>query len=95
MPPHSIRVLIAADDDLFGTGLAGFLDTYAELIVVGTATNGAEALEQCGKLHPDVVLMNVSDGLEAAQLIRLMYPRIGMVMLSHPTEDNQKRETTA
>jgi DNA-binding NarL/FixJ family response regulator len=57
-PPLSI--LIADDHDLFALGLAETLAAYPDLIVVGRAADGAEAVALATELHPDVVLMDVS-----------------------------------
>lgn len=54
--------------------------------VVGTARNGAEAVEAFEKLHPDVVVMDVimprMNGLDALKAIRRRYPSATVVMAS-------------
>jgi DNA-binding NarL/FixJ family response regulator len=69
-----IRVLIADDHGIVRDGLAGVIAAQAELEVVGTVENGAEAVESCRTLAPDVVLMDlempVLDGIEATRAIR-------------------------
>ncbi len=66
-----IRVLLADDQPLVRTGFRMILDAEADIDVVGEAGDGADAVRQCRKLGPDVVVMDirmpVQDGLGAAQ----------------------------
>jgi two-component system chemotaxis response regulator CheY len=54
--------------------------------VVGTARNGAEAVQQVSQLHPDLVLMDIVmpdvDGLAALRLIQSKNPETRVAMLS-------------
>jgi len=54
--------------------------------VVGEAENGAEAVEQYGRLKPDVVMMDITmpvmEGIDAVQLIREMDPEANIIMCS-------------
>jgi len=54
--------------------------------VVGTAHNGADAVEAYGRLHPDVVIMDVimprMNGLDALRTIRAAHPGAIVVMAS-------------
>jgi DNA-binding NarL/FixJ family response regulator len=65
----SIRVLIVDDQELVRTGFRLFLETQPELVVVGEAGDGMEAIERARALRPDVVLMDIRmptmDGVEA------------------------------
>ncbi len=53
------RVLIADDQRLFRLGLEQLLRTDSRVDVVGLAADGDEALRQCARLNPDVVLINI------------------------------------
>lgn len=67
----AIRILIADDQDLVRNGYAAILGTYEGLCVVGTASNGEEAVACAQKLRPDVVLMDIrmplKNGIDATR----------------------------
>lgn len=64
-----IRVLLADDQPLVRTGFRMILDAEPDIEVAGEAGDGADAVRQCRKLHPDVVVMDirmpVQDGIAA------------------------------
>ncbi len=73
--PAGIRVVVADDHQVVRSGYAALLDTQPDFTVVGTASDGAEAVRICRESRPDVVLMDVRmpemDGIEATrQLLR-------------------------
>jgi DNA-binding NarL/FixJ family response regulator len=71
MTPQPIRIVVADDHPVVRTGFATLLGTQPDLTVVGTASDGAEAVHLCRRLSPDVVLMDVRmpvlDGIEATR----------------------------
>jgi DNA-binding NarL/FixJ family response regulator len=66
-----IRLLLADDEAMVRRGLRLVLETEDDLEVVGEAADGVEAIEEAGRLHPDVILMDVRmprlDGVEACR----------------------------
>ena len=73
MTDAQVRVLIADDQALLRGSLRVRIETEPDLIVVGEAANGAQAVEQVQACRPDVVLMDVRmpvmDGIEATRQI--------------------------
>ncbi len=69
-----VRVLIVDDQQLIREGIGSLLSIQEGIEVVGTATNGQEAIEQAAKLSPDIVLMDVRmpvmDGVKATAEVR-------------------------
>lgn len=66
-----IKVLIADDQALLRGGLRAILDAEDDIDVVAEAEDGAAAIDEALRVHPDVVLMDIRmprlDGLEATQ----------------------------
>ncbi|MFL5660731.1 MAG: response regulator, partial [Ktedonobacteraceae bacterium] len=88
--PMVIEVLIADDHGVVREGLRMFLGRDPELIVVGEASNGAEAIELTRQLRPDVVLMDllmpVMDGIAATAAIRTELPETEVIALTSVLE---------
>lgn len=82
----AIRVLIVDDHALIREGIASLLDGNDDITVVGAAGDAAEALERCGELGAEVVLMDLSmpgiDGAAATALLRQRYPQVEVVVLT-------------
>jgi len=85
LAPHQVRVMVVDDNAGFRESLLTLLDTE-ELLVVGEARTGEEALELVQRIDPDVVLMDVRmptmDGIEATRRLKELRPGIGVVALT-------------
>jgi DNA-binding NarL/FixJ family response regulator len=66
-PNDTIKVLLADDHTMFRQGIAGVLDDYASMEVVGQTTDDAGAVELARRTKPDVVLMQVQMPLSRAK----------------------------
>jgi DNA-binding NarL/FixJ family response regulator len=86
-----MRVLIVDDHMLFAGGLANLLKLRG-IDVVGTASDGYEALQMVRSSAPDIVLMDISmprcGGLEATRLIKAEFPDVKIVMLTVSEGEN-------
>ncbi len=69
----SVRIVIADDQRLMREGLKTILDLEEDMEVIGTASNGNEAVGHCRELKPDIILMDIRmpevDGVEATEII--------------------------
>lgn len=73
---HKIRVLVADDHELVRRGLSSVLELEDDLEIIGEAATGAEAVERCKELAPDVVLLDLRmpemNGIEACQQMKAL-----------------------
>ncbi|WP_112267734.1 response regulator [Lentzea terrae] len=86
-----IRLLIVDDQAAVRDGLAVMLDLDPDVTVVGTASNGQEALAAVAELKPEVVLMDlnmpVMGGAEATGRLRASNPELPVVVLTTFDDD--------
>jgi two-component system, chemotaxis family, protein-glutamate methylesterase/glutaminase len=87
-----IRVLIAEDSITCRDLLIALCESDADLEVVGTASNGQQAIDMVKQLHPDVVIMDIHmpvlDGFEATR--RIMVERPTPIVIVSATVDVQQ-----
>jgi DNA-binding NarL/FixJ family response regulator len=81
-----IRVLLADDHGVIRDGLGRLIAALDDVELIGTASDGAEAVEESARLEPDVVLMDldmpVMDGIEATRKILEAQPDAAVVVLT-------------
>lgn len=86
-----MRILIVDDDKLVSTSLKTILESDSEIEVIGTGSNGKEAILLYDALHPDILLMdirmNTLTGLEAADTILNKYPSAKILFLTTFADD--------
>jgi DNA-binding NarL/FixJ family response regulator len=82
----TIRLIIADDHLVVRTGLRAMLAAHADLDVVGEAATGTEVIDLAGRLHPDVVLMDLrmpqGDGVAATAALRDRHPDVHVLVLT-------------
>jgi DNA-binding NarL/FixJ family response regulator len=83
---RKIRVLVVDDHVVVRSGLEQLLATTDDIELAGTASNGNEAIDAVERLHPDVVLMDLSmpelDGVEATRRISVEHPSSRVLVLT-------------
>jgi two-component system response regulator NreC len=81
----NVRLMLVDDHPLMLMGIASMLSGKG-IEIVGTASNGSEALEMVTVLKPDVmmldIVMPVMDGIELARRMRALYPDVALLVLS-------------
>ena len=81
-----IRVLIADDHGVIRDGLGRLISALPDMELVGTAGDGAEAVDRVRDLEPDVVLMDLDmpkvDGIEATRRVLADRPGTAVLVLT-------------
>ncbi len=94
-----IRVVVVDDHVVVRSGLEQLLATTTDIQLVGTASNGIEALDVVEALDPDVVLMDLSmpelDGVEATRRITERFPRTRVLVLTSFSDQTRILEALA
>lgn len=93
---HEITVLLADDHALVRRGFRRLLEDDAEIVIVGEASNGQEAVDLAHALHPRVVVMDAAmpgmGGLAATRAILARDPDAIILMLSMHSEETLVRQ---
>ena len=85
-PPEAKRIVIVDDHPLFRKGLEELIHSDGAFAVCGEAGNASEAMEVIRKLHPDLVIVDLSlpgaNGIELIKNIRAEFPKLPILVLS-------------
>lgn len=83
---QKIGILIADDHTLLRSGIRALLEDEQDMVVVGEANDGREAVRLAGQLKPNVILMDIAmpllNGLEATRQIKREHPGINVLVLT-------------
>src|ERR1700679_1129521 len=86
------KVLIADDHGVVRKGLRLLLEQYPELVIIGEAANGREAVTMAAALSPQIVILDVGmpilNGIEAAEQILKANSRIGVILLTMHADES-------
>lgn len=87
----AIRLLLADDHAVVRSGLRLLLESQPDMVIIGEAENGEEAIRRTKELGPDVVLMDIEmpgmNGIEAARQIKAQSPRTAVLALTMYEDD--------
>lgn len=89
---QSLRVLLVDDHQVVRMGLRLVLEDVPDVQLVGEASSADEAILQCRRLQPDVVIMDIKmpgkNGIEACRQIVAQWPQINVIMLTSFADDH-------
>lgn len=89
---NKIKILIVDDQPVVCEGLNAILRLEEDFEVTGICHNGQEALDFCGRVKPDIVLMDarmpVMDGIAATKEVGRLFPDIKVLILTTFNEEN-------
>ena len=88
---NKTRILLADDHPLLRQSIRSVLEQEGDLVIVGEACDGEEAIRLADELRPDVILMDIAmpklDGLEATRRIKASHPDIAVLVLTIHSDD--------
>lgn len=91
MSEQPIRILIADDHPVFRFGMRALIEAQADMVVIGEAENGAEAIQMATSFQPDVVLMDINmadvNGIDATRQITKTTPDIAVLIITMFDDD--------
>lgn len=81
-----IKVLLVDDQQILAEGIKSVLETSKSIKVIGIALDGAQSVEKCAELKPDVVLMDIRmpnmNGVVATKRIKETDDKIKIIILT-------------
>ena len=90
---RAIRILTVDDHPLLREGIAAVLEGQPDMVLIGQAINGREAIESYRRHRPDVTLMDLRmpdmSGIEAITAIRAEFPNARIIVLTTYAGDVQ------
>jgi len=94
-----LRILLVDDHEVVRIGLRTLLSRHPDFEVVGEASSGSEAVADCRRLMPNIVLMDIrlpgGSGIEACRQVLQVCPGCKVIMLTSYGEDELLFEAIA
>jgi len=82
----TVRILVVDDFEMFRQFVVELLGKRPELLVVGEASDGLEAIQKAVELRPDLILLDIGltslNGIEVARQIRSLVPESKIIFLT-------------
>ena len=94
-----ISILVVDDHAGVREGIRAVISTQPDMLVVGEATDGAEAIRQFKKLLPNVMVTDVSlpviCGIDAIAVLRAEIPQARFIVISGLADDDRSEQAFA
>jgi DNA-binding NarL/FixJ family response regulator len=88
-----IRILAVDDHPIVRQGIAGLVGIQTDMVLVGEASNGRDAIQQFRMHHPDITLMDLQmpemNGIDALIAIHNEFPAAKIIVLTTYAGDTQ------
>jgi DNA-binding NarL/FixJ family response regulator len=88
-----IRILAVDDHPIVRQGIAGLVGIQTDMVLVGEASNGRDAIRQFRTQHPDITLMDLQmpemSGIDSLIAIRNEFPNAKVIVLTTYAGDTQ------
>jgi len=82
----AIRLLLVDDHEVVRTGLRMLLESQANMLIIGEASTGGQAITLAEELSPQVIVMDITlpdiSGIEVTRLLKKKFPEIAVVALT-------------
>src|SRR5437667_6269591 len=86
-----IRILLVDDHTILRAGLKMMLNAQPDMDVIGEAHDGRQAIQESQRLHPDIVLMDITmpdmNGIESTRQIKKALPDVKVLILTMHEND--------
>jgi DNA-binding NarL/FixJ family response regulator len=93
------RIMVVDDNAAVRRALRTLLENQKDWKVYGEAINGRDAVEQAQRLHPDLIVLDLSmpvmNGLQAGRLLHSLMPNVPVILCSLHIDDILQNQAAA